>query len=71
MPTKRTSLLLDTDLVDEAAAVLGTAKTTDTVRAALDRAVRQAHIENLIAWELPDSALDDLERQRRSREFGT
>jgi Arc/MetJ family transcription regulator len=43
--TKRTNINLDKALVEEAAAVLGTAQTTETVHAALhdvvDRAARQ------------------------------
>lgn len=70
MNVKRTSLLLDRDLLGKAAAVLGTEKTTDTVRASLERTVRQAHLANLIAWELPDSAYENLTRQRRERDFG-
>ncbi len=70
MNVKRTSLLLDRDLVGRAAAVLGTEKTTDTVRASLERTVREAHVANLIAWELPDSAHETLARQRRERDFG-
>lgn len=67
MPTKRTSLLLDTDLMIEAAAVLGTERPTDTVRAALAQAVRRAHLASLAAWELPDGADARLAEQRAPR----
>jgi len=67
VPTKRTTLLLDTRLMAEAAAALGTTKPTDTVRASLQQAVRRAHMRNLIAWELPDSAGELLEEQRGHR----
>jgi Arc/MetJ family transcription regulator len=70
MPTKRTSLLLDPDLVAAAADVLGTRRTTDTVRAALEQAVRRAHLDRLVAWELPDSATAELERRRAPRRAG-
>lgn len=69
MTIHRTSLMLDQELVDRAAEALGTTSKTDTVRSALEGAVRRAHVKKLIEWELPDSAMDDLERQRRSREF--
>jgi len=69
MPLRRTSLILDEELVDQAAEVLGTTSKTDTVRSALEGAVRRAHVKNLIAWELPDAAMDELDAQRRPREF--
>jgi Arc/MetJ family transcription regulator len=67
MATKRTSLLLDTELMTEAAEALGTARPTDTVRAALEQAVRHAHVSNLVAWELPDAATQRLADQRVPR----
>ncbi len=69
MPTKRTSLLLDPDLVARAAETLGTERTTDTVRASLEQTVRRAHVRNLLAWELPDTADETLAEQRAPREF--
>jgi len=69
MPTHRTSLLLDPELVAQAAEVLGTTSKTDTVRAALERAVRREHIRSLVEWELPDSAPDELAARRRTRDF--
>lgn len=70
MPTKRTTLMLDTDLVAEAAGVLGTERATDTVRAALQQAVRRAHMRNLVAWELPETADRELAEQRTERRHG-
>lgn len=67
MALRRTSLILDTDLLARAALVLGTVSKTDTVRAALERAVREDSIKRLAAWELPDSAATLLREQRRPR----
>ena len=65
--TKRTNINLDKDLVDEAAAVLGTTQTTATVHAALrevvDRAARQRLAERDFARLTPD-ALSELRRPR-------
>ena len=69
MTNQRTSLLLDPELVARAAEALGTSSKTETVRAALERAVRREHLQSLIEWELPDSATDELEAQRRTRDF--
>ncbi len=56
--TKRTNINLDTDLVDAAAAVLGTTQTTATVHAALrevvDRAARQRLAERDFAPLTPE-----------------
>ena len=60
-------MLLDSKLVAEAAEVLGTSKPTDTVRASLSQTVRQARLQNLVSWELPGTAYEELERQRESR----
>jgi Arc/MetJ family transcription regulator len=67
MPPQRTSLILDTELMERAAQVLGTSSKTDTVRAALERAVRDESLKRLAAWELPDSAAQLLAEQRRPR----
>lgn len=66
MATKRTTVILDTDLMRDAGVVLGTTKATDTIRAALERAVYEKHVRDLVAWELPDSAADDLDALRRT-----
>ncbi len=67
--TKRTNINLDKDLVDAAAAVLGTTQTTATVHAALrevvDRAARQRLAERDFARLTPE-ALSEL---RSSRTF--
>lgn len=67
MPTKRTTLLLDTELLARAARELGTQRPTDTVRAALERAARREHVRNLLGWELPDDAGEALATQRAPR----
>jgi Arc/MetJ family transcription regulator len=67
--TKRTTMLLDTELMDEAAEILGTEKATDTVRASLMQTVRREHLRNLAAWEMPDTAEAELARQREWRAF--
>ncbi|WP_320672802.1 hypothetical protein [Patulibacter defluvii] len=61
---KRTSLILDTDLVAQAGAAIGSSRTTDTVRVALERVVREAAVERLLAWELPDDAFERFARRR-------
>ena len=71
MATKRTTLLLDTELVAKAAEVLGTSKPTDTVRASLGQTVRQARLQNLVSWELPDTAYEELKQQREHRRGGS
>lgn len=67
MTTKRTTLLLDVDLLARAAEQLGTERPTDTVRAALAKAARREHVRNLVEWELPDEAERILAEQRTSR----
>jgi len=67
MTTKRTTMLLDTELVERAAEALGTTRPTDTVRASLKQSVRRAHVANLVRWELAEDAAEDLEQQRATR----
>src|ERR1700704_3222651 len=66
---KRTSLILETRLLQSAADVLGTKGATATVREALERVVRQAALESLANWEFPDDALDRLREMRKPRKF--
>ncbi len=61
---KRTSLIVDSPLLAEAERLLGTKGPTTTVREALKRVVRQAHLESLASWELPEDAPERLERMR-------
>jgi Arc/MetJ family transcription regulator len=51
---KRTSLIVEPALLDEAARILGTEGPTATVRESLKRTVRQDHLERLAEWELPE-----------------
>ncbi len=64
---KRTSLILDTALLEAAAGVLGTSGPTATVREALASAVRQSHLERLAQWELPEDFPQRLEEMRAER----
>jgi len=65
---KRTNINLDKDLVDAAAAVLGTVQTTETVHAALREVIARASRQRLAERDFPDltpAALDDMRRVRR------
>jgi Arc/MetJ family transcription regulator len=64
---KRTSLNLQTDLVAEARAVLGTRTTTDTVHRALAEVVRRRKLEELADWDFDHLEEEWLERLRRPR----
>ncbi len=66
---KRTSLILEPSLVDQAARILGTEGPTATVREALQRAVRQDHLERLAEWELPEDFPARLAELRAPRTF--
>ena len=66
---RRTNINLDTELVDAAAAVLGTARTTDTVHAALRAVIDRAARERLAERDFADLTPDVLEQVRRQRQF--
>lgn len=66
---KRTSLIIEPDLLTEAEQLLDTKGPTATVREALQRAVRQVHLERLAQWEFPDDFLEQLKRMREPRKF--
>jgi len=66
---KRTSLIIEPQLLEEAEEMLGTKGPTATVRAALERAVRRVHLERLAKWEFPEDAMERLERMRQPRKF--
>lgn len=66
---RRTNINLDTELVDAAAAVLGTARTTDTVHAALRAVIDRADRERLAERDFADLTPDVLEQVRRPRRF--
>ena len=66
---RRTNINLDTELVDEAAAVLGTQRTTDTVHAALQAVIDRAARERLAQRDFADLTPEVLEQLRRSRQL--
>jgi Arc/MetJ family transcription regulator len=65
--TRRTSLILDVGLVQEAGRVLGTQGTTRTVERALREVVDRQKRQALAGWDLSDLGLDDLARLRESQ----
>lgn len=67
-PVRRTNINLQTDLVDAAARVLGTSRTTDTVHAALRDVVRRDALSSLTRRQFRDltpEVLDELRSGRR------
>jgi Arc/MetJ family transcription regulator len=64
---RRTNINLDAELVDAAAAVLGTARTTDTVHAALRAVIDRAARERLAQRDFADLSPAVLEQLRRPR----
>jgi Arc/MetJ family transcription regulator len=67
--SRPTNVNLDTELVDAAATVLGTTRTTDTVHAALRDVVSRAARERLAKRNLPDLTPSALEEMRGPRTF--
>jgi Arc/MetJ family transcription regulator len=65
---KRTNINLDSELVDAAAAVLGTVRTTDTVHAALRDVVARAARERLTRRDYADLTPAALEHLRQMRQ---
>lgn len=66
---KRTNINLDRELVDAAAAVLGTRQTTDTVHAALRDVVARAARQRLAERDFADLTPPVLEDLRAARKF--
>jgi Arc/MetJ family transcription regulator len=62
---RRTNINLDMELVDAAAAVLGTDRITDTVHAALRAVIDRAARERLATRDFDDLMPDALEALRR------
>jgi predicted nucleic acid-binding protein len=64
--TRRTSLNLDFDLVEEAKGILDTRETTETIHRALSEVVRQARLQRLTRrrFDFRDADLADLRRSR-------
>jgi Arc/MetJ family transcription regulator len=66
---KRTNINLDKRLVEEAAAVLGTAQTTETVHAALREVVARAARQRLAAQDFAGLTPAALGEMRQPRKF--
>ncbi|MHB8658948.1 MAG: type II toxin-antitoxin system VapB family antitoxin [Solirubrobacteraceae bacterium] len=66
---KRTNINLDIELVDAAATVLGTARTTDTVHAALREVIDRAARARLARRDFTDLTPSALEQLRRPATF--
>jgi Arc/MetJ family transcription regulator len=66
---RRTNINLDRDLVEAAAAVLGTAQTTETVHAALRDVVDRAARQRLAGRDFADLTPVVLEELRQPRTF--
>jgi Arc/MetJ family transcription regulator len=64
---KRTNINLDRNLVDAAAAVLGTVQTTETVHAALREVIARASRERLAERDFPNLSPAALDAMRRGR----
>lgn len=64
---KHTTIDLDLELVRDAAAALGTTRTTDTVHAALAEVVARRRRAALVRMELPDLTPQALEEMRSVR----
>ncbi len=64
---KHTTIDLDLELVRDAAAVLGTTRTTDTVHAALAEVVARQRRAALARMDLPDLTPEAVETMRATR----
>jgi Arc/MetJ family transcription regulator len=64
---KRTNMNVDVSLVSQAAVVLGTRGTTDTVHAAMEDVVRRSRRKRLAARDLSDLTPKALEQMRKPR----
>jgi len=67
---RRTNINLDTELVQQAAAVLGTVQTTETVHAALREVVARAARQRLAQRDFVDLTPQTLDEIRRPRTAG-
>lgn len=69
--TKRTNINLDTELLREAAELLGTERITDTVHAAMREVVDREYRRRLANRRLfTDVTTEEFESMRRGRTFG-
>jgi len=66
---RRTNMNVDTQLVEQAAQVLGTRGTTATVHAAMEDVVRRALRRQLAEWDFPDLTLETLAEMRKGEHF--
>jgi Arc/MetJ family transcription regulator len=64
---KRTNMNVDTALLSQAASVLGTHGTTETVHAAMEDVVRRARRKRLAARDLSDLTPRELRQMRKPR----
>lgn len=64
---RRTNIVLDMDLVGEAAKALGTRRATETVHCALREVVAYARRRRLAARDFPELTPDAVEGMRRSQ----
>ncbi len=65
---KRTNINLDVDLVDAAAEILGTVRTTETVHAALRAVIARAARERLAHRDFDDLTPEQLDKLRAARQ---
>jgi Arc/MetJ family transcription regulator len=66
---RRTNINLDKDLVDAAAAALGTVQTTETVHAALREVIARASRQRLAGRDFPGLSPVELDAMRAERRF--
>jgi hypothetical protein len=62
-------MMLDPMLVDQAAEIFGTATVTETVRAALEDAIRHSRRRELAAYRVSDRLAEGLDELRAPRTF--
>jgi Arc/MetJ family transcription regulator len=66
---QRTTVNVDTELLEQAAKFLGTTGTTATINQAMREIVRRKHLESLATWDLNGMTPEDVKAMRR-REDG-
>lgn len=67
---RRTTIDLDHELVEKAAAALGTKRIVDTVHRALDEAIARRRRAALAAMPMPDLTPSAVARMRAPRDLG-
>lgn len=63
----RTTVSIDADLLSEAGQVLGTARASETVNAAMADVVRRERLRRLAENDFPDLTLASIHEMRRAR----